>query len=92
MKLENVFKKNGEFIRSDFDPYRDRDSDDKFKKICWDFLFDEDGCLNYNIHLSEFINKNKKYISPYSDIIALYHADIHGSSTKGAYPAIYYWR
>lgn len=89
MILKRIFNNSGEFIENGYDPYRlDRE---KYGEI-HDFLFDEDGGLNYGVDqlLSEFINENN--CRWYSDIVKLYWAEQMGLNTKGSYPAVYMWR
>jgi len=40
--------------------------------------------------LVKFVKENK--CGPWTDVVKLYYAEEHGSSTKGSYPAIYMWR
>lgn len=90
MKLRECFNEVGKLK---IDPYRKLSEDEvgykDYKKI-YDIVFDESGFLLDRNSLLEFAIKIQ---APYtSDLVGLYHADIHAGSTKGAYPTIYYFR
>lgn len=88
MILQRIFNNSGDFVNKGYDPYR---VSDKYQEI-HDFLFDEDGGLNYGMdsQLQEFINTNNCRWC--SDIVKLYWAECMGVNTKGSYPAVYMWR
>lgn len=88
MILQRIFNNSGDFVDQGYDPFR---RSDKYREI-HDFLFDEDGGLNYGMdsQLAEFINTNNCRWC--SDIVKLYWAEQMGINTKGSYPAVYMWR
>lgn len=88
MILQRIFNNSGDFIDKGYDPYRWREQDTEIHN----FLFDEDGGLNYGMddQLVSFINDNR--CQWHSDIVRLYWAEQMGINTKGSYPAIYMWR
>lgn len=90
MTLNEIFGKKGNFLNSSFDPYRLDRSNAYFVKV-HEFLF-EDSDLRYGLkeELVKFVKENK--CGPWTDVVKLYYAEEHGSSTKGSYPAIYMWR
>ena len=88
MILQRIFNNSGNFVDQNYDPYRRRDEHAEIHN----FLFDEDGNLNYgmDMELQTFINDN--HCPWHSDIVKLYWAEQMGINTKGSYPAIYMWR
>lgn len=70
------------------DPYRDRTPTS-------DLLFDEDGYLKDREALCEIIHERARTgnpVSPFSNIVAMIHAETLARATKRSYPTIYLWR
>jgi hypothetical protein len=89
MDLSNIFDKTGNFKLKYFDPYCvANEKEGHFRSL----IFDKSG--NLHDHLEEaipsFVDENS--LSPWCDAVICYHAQQSGNSTKGKYPAIYYWR
>jgi hypothetical protein len=91
-KFEVAFDNKGYFIERGFDPYRKQEDNQKYMKM-WNSLFDKSGNVKDAITFQDFEKFIEKYhCSPFSDIVKLYYAQIHGVATKDSYPAIYMWR
>lgn len=90
MTLDEIFGKKGNFLNSSFDPYRLDQTNQYFVKV-HEFLF-EDGDLRDGIQSQLWSWAVLNECGPWSDVVKLYYAEEHGSSTKGSYPAIYMWR
>lgn len=85
--MERIFDEKGNFQDREFDPYRSGR-----EHPTWRLLFDENGYLSREVsmRLPAFI-KDKK-LPPFSDAVALYHADHFALNTKGNYSTGFYWR
>lgn len=82
LDIEICFNEKGNLK---FDPYRcDRD-DHRYQ-----LLFDEEGYCHAHDEVKRLIEKKKWAWD--SDAVALYHASMFASNTKGNYTSIYYWR
>lgn len=92
-KIEDCFTKNGNFIISDFDPYRtDHDANDD-KANLYDFLFDEDGYAKYEVRNNVYKLINQNNWSIWCDAVKYYYAaECIDPNCKGNYTAIYAWR
>jgi hypothetical protein len=90
MTLNEIFGEKGNFINRYYDPYR-LDHNNPYDVKVHEFLFDN-GDLREGVKslLMKFVADNK--CGPWTDVVKLYYAEEHGSSTKGSYPAIYMWR
>lgn len=95
VRFDRVFTKKGKFNLQEFgleyfDPYRSSDNENHVE--LFELLFDSNG----NVH-DEVRRELESYIKlknfpALSDAVKLYYAGIHGSNTKGSYPAIYMFR
>lgn len=90
MTLGEIFGKRGNFLNSSFDPYR-LDRSNAYSVKVHEFLF-EDGNLRDGIQSQLRSWADINGCGPWTDVVKLYYAEEHGSSTKGSYPAIYMWR
>jgi len=91
-KFEIAFDNDGNFINRGFDPYRKHENNLQYMTM-WNSLFDKSGHVKDEITFEDFVKFIKKYnCSPFSDIVQLYYAQMHGLGTKDSYPAIYMWR
>lgn len=91
-KFEGTFDNEGNFLDRGFDPYRKQEDNAQYMTM-WNSLFDKSGHVKDEITFEDFVKFIKKYnCSPFSDIVQLYYAQMHGLGTKDSYPAIYMWR
>lgn len=96
VRFDRVFNKKGnfnlkEFDLERFDPYR-RDNENKNHVDLFNLLFDDRGNVidEVRYELESYIKL--KNFPALSDAAKLFYAGIHGSNTKGSYPAVYMFR
>ncbi|AGN51558.1 hypothetical protein VPLG_00119 [Vibrio phage eugene 12A10] len=87
--LCDIFNKDGDFVLAHFDPYRvGTEAEIEYR----DKIFNSSGQLRSRV---EEVLEDAVYNNGWSwdsDAVKCFHANVHGRSTKGSYPAIYYWR